>query len=307
MAAVGPPCVSRITGYGGRRPGHRARPGAAPSHRWSGRTRCGTRGRAAPRRSRGSSAVCRPVCGSRPINRRGWPKSSQRHTISRAVGPEVGRHEPQVAEHRAGRVVERPDRVGRRGSRRAAAARPGRSGRAGPPGRRVTSRGRGRRRRAHRPAGPGARPTPRPRRRPARGRRRSWSRSGGGRRARARTRGPGCRSPGRPTAPGPARRARCPRSAGCARAPSSDGRTRTPRRAVGAHGERGEVGGRVVDGAELADAAVGADRRDPHGEPVVGRRDEPDPAAVPAERDLLRGVRREPGLRSNGLAARPTG
>ena len=50
--------------------------------------------------------VWRPVCGSRPISRRGWPKSSQRQTISRAVGPEVGRHEPQVAQHGAGRVVE---------------------------------------------------------------------------------------------------------------------------------------------------------------------------------------------------------
>ena len=58
-----------------------------------------------------------------------------------------------------------------------------------------------------------------------------------------------------------------------------------------------------MDREELADRAVGADRRDPHRQPVVGRRDEPDAAAVSAERDLLGGVWREVRADVDRLAA----
>ena len=74
-------------------------------------------------------------------------------------------------------------------------------------------------------------------------------------------------------------------------------------RAVGAHGEWLQRGGRVVDGQELAGPAVIADDADPHREPVVGRGGERDPAAVTAERDVVRGIRRELGAQVDGIAA----
>ena len=96
--------------------------------------------------------VCRPVAGSRPMSRLGWPKSSQRHTISPPSGGSrttCARMKPRTAP--VGWSSTRID-VRRPGSTRATDARPGRSGTAGSPGRRVTSRGRRCRRRAH-PAG----------------------------------------------------------------------------------------------------------------------------------------------------------
>ena len=86
VAAVGPPCVSKITGNG-------PSPSGTPSQAWSWAVPSVVGNETLRSVCPGGTAplsrivlVWRPVSGSRPIRRRGWAKSSQRQTISAPSG-----------------------------------------------------------------------------------------------------------------------------------------------------------------------------------------------------------------------------